>query len=280
MPDAPPIDGTSWRDSIPEDIRGHDAIKDVGGATANDAIGEMARMTINAQAMVGRDKVVLPGADPSAEDLRTFYTGIGCPTEATGYAVPEQLPEGLTITEEQSGAFFKEAHDMGLTKSQAARLIRYQSGLVAAEMTSQEAARKHSIDTSTAMLKKEWGPAFDQRVEIAQEAVERFGGEELKVMLNASGLGNNHLLVKAFAEVGKMIREDEVLGGGRHARFKHTPEEARAAIDAKNLDTEFMAAYSSEYHPGHSKAVAEMTKLFEIAHPAVDEPFIPLNPPT
>lgn len=261
------IDATSWRDSIPEDIRGHDALKDISGATANDAIGQMARMTINAQTLVGRDKVILPGPNATPEDLRTFYTGIGCPSESKDYELPGELPESYKIDEKATTAFFKEAHDMGLTKPQAARLIRMDAARFKQAAETAETARTSSIQESEVALRTKWGNAYDERLAFARDAVERFGGRELKELLDATGLGNNHLLCIAFAEMGKMVKEDEILGGGSGARFKMTPDEAKATISQKELDKEFMKAYTSEYHPSHKAAMDEMQKLYEIAHP-------------
>ena len=101
---------------------------------------------------------------------------------------------------------------------------------------------------------------------IARDAVEKFGGDSLKQVLDKTGLGNHPEVVKAFAKVGRLIAEDEIIGRGSRAGFTMTPQEAQAQIQMKQGDREFMKAYTTSHDPGHASAVAEMTKLFELVH--------------
>ena len=258
---------TDWRAGLPEDIRDSAAFKDIKAANHTEALEQMARRTINAQALVGRDKVILPGVNPTPEDLRTFYTGIGCPAEAKDYELPGELPEAYKVDEAATQAFFKEAHDMGLTKTQTARIIRMDSARFVKAAEGRDTAQQSAIQEDEIALRTEWGNAYDERMAMAKDAVETLGGQELRDFMDNTGLGNNHVLCKAFSKMGKMMAEDEILGGGSAARFKMTPDEARTAISQKELDKDFMSAYTGEFHPGHKAAMNEMQKLYEIAHP-------------
>ena len=51
-----------WRDSIPEEIRGHSSLEHI-----ND-IGALAKSYVHAQQMVGADKVALPGKSATADE--------------------------------------------------------------------------------------------------------------------------------------------------------------------------------------------------------------------
>lgn len=262
-------DVTDWRTALPEDIRSNAAFEKITANNHAEAIAEMGRLTIAAEATIGADKVVIPGRDATDDQRREFFTTLGCPQEVSGYEMPTDLPEGVTVTDEQQKAFFKEAHEMGINKQQAARLIRYQTTLIATEMKVHADAQVETRAASEATLRKEWGPAYDERMEMARNAIRHFGSDGLMEVLNApGGIGNNPDLARAFANMGKLMKEDEILGSGAHGRFKMTPAEAQQEIVVKGRDTGFQKAYRDNQHPEHAQTVAEMARLHEIAYPA------------
>lgn len=273
-------DATDWRTDLPEEIRSNAAFEKITANSRAEAIAEMGRLTIAAEATIGADKVVIPGRDASDDQRREFFTTLGCPKDVAGYEKPSDLPEGVKVTDEQLQAFFKEAHEMGLNKQQAARLIRYQTTLIATEMKGHADAQIETRAASEATLRKEWGPAYDERMEMARNAIRHFGSDGLMELLNApGGIGNNPDLARAFANMGKLMKEDEILGSGAHGRFKMTPAEAQQEIALKGRDTAFQKSYRDNQHPEHAQTVAEMARLHEIAYPTQAPETITAAPP-
>ena len=252
----------NWMDSIPEDLRGDSALADI-----KDVAG-LAKGYVHAQTMVGADKIVMPGADASQEDLDTFYNKLGRPEQASGYEVPtENMSAEVPVDGELVNKFFEEAHRIGLNKQQAAGLIRWQTSLQEEQAALYEQGTVEAMHGAETAMRKEFGNAYEEKISMAQAAAKQFGGEELIKVLNETGLGKSPEVIKAFANIAKVISNDEVIGGGGRQSFMSSPSEARATIADRRRDPNFMAAYQDSNHIGHKGAVEEMGRLFENAYP-------------
>ena len=124
----------------------------------------------------------------------------------------------------------------------------------------QEAAQQAAV-----ALRQEWGPAYDGKINAARLAAKHVDGDgSLQAMMNASGLGDNPALIKAFAKIGEMLGEPSALKGGASG-FTMTPEAAKHQINQKYGDKQFLEAYNNAAHVGHDAAVQEMLRLQQIA---------------
>ncbi len=269
---AEPVAG-EWRGSIAENLREHEQLQKF------DTVNALAQGYITSEAMIGADKVAIPGREATDEVRREFFTRIGCPQSAAGYEMPTDLPDDFTPDTDQVSAFNTVAHEIGLTDTQAKRLIRYdierQQGAIEAISTATDATKA----TAEATLRKEWGEAYEQNMEQALLAVESLGGEELKVALNETGFGNDARIVMAFSKAGRYMKEDEIIGKGQARSFTMTPEEARQRQTALLQDTEHQKALHEADHPAHAAAMAEETKLSKLIHPETVDPEGALAPP-
>tara|TARA_R100001440_G_C2477036_1_gene112701 strand:+ start:346 stop:702 length:357 start_codon:yes stop_codon:yes gene_type:complete len=87
----------NFRDHIDETIRDDPSLstyKDING---------MAKSLINAQKMVGADKVAIPGKYTTPEEMDSFYSKIGRPETADGYELSSNEvigDEGVTFFRE------------------------------------------------------------------------------------------------------------------------------------------------------------------------------------
>lgn len=84
--------------------------------------------------------------------------------------------------------------------------------------------------------------------------------------LAETGLANDPELIEAFSKIGRLVAEDEVVGGGGRQSFMLSPEEAKAEIERKLSDPDFRDNYFNGHLPGHKHAVQEMQKLYDLAH--------------
>ena len=249
-------------DSIPEDLRGDSALADI-----KDVAG-LAKGYVHAQKMVGADKIVVPGSDASKEDMDSFYNKIGRPERVDGYEIPtENMAAEVPIDGDLVNKFFEEAHRIGLSKQQAAGLIRWQTSLQSEMADAYEQGNADAIRDAEKAMRTEFGNAYEEKINMAASAVKRFGGDELVKVLNETGLGNSPEIIKAFANIAKVISNDEVIGGGGRQSFMSSPAEAKATISDRRRDPDFMAAYQDSNHVGHRGAVDEMGRLFENAYP-------------
>ena len=107
-------------------------------------------------------------------------------------------------------------------------------------------------------LQEEWGGNFKRNVAYAQRAVSHIGGDELKSVMDETGLGNNPVIAKAMYKIGKMMVEDGII-----------PGEVQGTVtsqDAKSKIAEIMADAAHPYHTGQKEAIEEMRKLHQIAY--------------
>ena len=252
---------TNFLDSIPEDLRGESSLADI-----KDVAG-LAKGYVHAQKMIGADKIVVPASDAPQEEKDAFFNKLGRPEKVDGYELPtENMPE-VPIDEGLVGKFFDEAHRIGLSKQQAAALIRFQTESMQDQMGEYEQENTQALENAEAAMRKEFGNAYEEKLGMAQQAVKQFGGEELVNYLNDTGLGNSPELIRTFANIAKVVSNDEVLGGGGRQSFMSSPAEAKQTITDKRRDPNFMAAYQDSNHVGHKEAVEEMGRLYESAYP-------------
>lgn len=253
--------GSDWLNNVSEEIRNDPSMADIQD------LNGLAKGYVNAQRMVGADKVVIPGKGATDEQRDEFYSKIGRPDAPDGYTTPTDNMPDIELDDELVGGFFEEAHRIGLNPQQAAALVRWQAeqgfGAQNLQLEAMENSQRESVD----ILQKEFGDSFDEKLGLARDAALQFGGEELMNVMDSTGLGNNPEVIKAFAAIGKAMSSDEVIGGGGRQGFKMSPAEALHAIDSKQRDPNFMAAYTDKDEPGHSGAVKEMQDLFKSAYP-------------
>jgi hypothetical protein len=256
-----PAPASSWRDGISEEIAGHSSLSDLN------SVEDLAKATIHAQQMVGADKIAIPTKESEQSVWDEVYSKLGRPSNSEDYELPEgAIPPDTKFESEAMGRLKSEAHRLGLNKQQFAGLARYLANQSVDHQQNQAEIRQQSMQESVAQLQQEFGAAYTQNIGFAQDAVKRFGGEQLVQELDSTGMGNNPALVKAFAQIGRMIAEDEIIGGGGGQSFTKSPEEAQKEIQELQLDPEFMAAYMQSHNPGHKAALDKMQKLYELAH--------------
>lgn len=242
----------TWRDSLPEDIRQNPALlpfSDISG---------LAKSYIHAQSAIGKKGVIPPGEKASEEEWANFYKSVGVP-ELDKYSL--SLPEGRKFDEGSVGKFKALAHKHGLLPKQAQAIFDH---LVNEETEARKASAIQSqreMEEQIGGLKKEWGQAYDQQLNLAKQAVKKFGGPEFAAYLNESGLGNNVQIIKFMAKMGSMMGEDKLRGDGGSGSFGGTPKEIQAQIDKVMGNPKH--PYFDSGHPGHKNALREMEELYQ-----------------
>jgi hypothetical protein len=251
--------GNSFMEMIPEELREHPSLSPIKD------VGNLARSYVNAQRLIGSEKVPLP-VNPTEEDLDNIYSRLGRPETAAGYEVPV---DGNVITEEIATQYADIAHSLRLTPQQAQGVLDYYKSSV--EQSSQglhEQAEKQAEQTALE-LQKEWGSAFESKVTAAKDIVEQFGGGDLLQMKLDDGtlVGNHPAFIKAFAAMGDfkntVTSEDTVSDNARTSNF--TPAMAQQEVDGIMNDKSH--AYWNRKDPiGRQRAVDRMQELMGHIH--------------
>ena len=69
-----PTTKVSWRDSLPDDIKGNTSLEKFSD------VSTLAKSYINAESMIGKDKMVVPGVNTTEDEWNDIYTKLGRPS--------------------------------------------------------------------------------------------------------------------------------------------------------------------------------------------------------
>jgi len=258
-----------WRSALPEDIRSEKVFESIKGKDITEALPVLAKNYLNAQRLVGADKVVIPGKDATPEQLAEFRKKIGVPEKPEDYAVTP--PEGVdpaSLNQEVLSKWRTRMHEAGITKAAAEKIINdYLADEVALTTQSAEQKAKQQQEWVT-QLREAFGDKFDAKINIAQYALKEFGSENLVKWLEESGAGNHPDVVQFFAKVGDAMSDDSVRKGlGTPSGPPKTAAAAQAALNEFNNSEAKQKALWDSNHPQHDAVVKERNDLFQMAFP-------------
>lgn len=134
-------------------------------------------------------------------------------------------PDGAELDTEAVAAFEPIAKELNLTNEQAQKLVDLYGTRLSQAVEAQQEAWQKQLDAWVTDVKSDkeiGGKAFDQQVNFAKTAINKFGTDALKQALDSTGFGNHPELVRVFARIGKAMAEDTFVqsnaqGGKRSA---------------------------------------------------------------
>ena len=251
-------DQQDWRASLPEDIRDNQSLSTIPD------VGALAKSFVNAQSMIGADKVAIPGKYATDDDWSEVYNKLGRPETADQYDLEVNLPEGQEADDDLIGWYRQAAHDVGLTPNQAQKLFNSYNEMTGTHLETNDADLTARALDAEKELRREYGQAFDSRLTAANNMLEQFGGKGITELTLADGtlLGDNPQMVKTLIDVANYIETnmgEDTLVGEKTSNVM-TPDEAQTQIN------EFMrqdGPYWDNKHPQHDHFVKEVSRLME-----------------
>ena len=212
---------------------------------------------LNAQRMVGLDKVAIPNKHSTESDWDQVYQKLGRPEKADEYKY--NLPKDSKLDSDSLKAFSEQAHKLGLLPQQADGIIQYYQELAnASEINTNSKAETSRLEAEQT-LRKEFGPAYKDKINAARHlATNTLGNEFLSKTLLADGskLGDNPNVVRAFADLASKLSEDSLVKG--EAPSYLTTSEINKQIAVLQQPG---SAYFDKNHLNHGAAVQEMQTL-------------------
>lgn len=260
-PAAPPavVFPDNWKEGLPEDLRGDPSL-----GVVND-IPSLAKSFINAQKMVGADKIQVPGKHATDEDWGAVFQKLGLPKDVAEYGLAKAKDSKLE--DAFVDKFKTSAHAAGILPRHAQKMLDWFNQEYAASETALQSQITNAKAAGEAALKKEWGEAYQLHTTAANLAVKEFGGDELFKVLKDSGVDSNPEIVKAFAKIGLALKESDVKGlVPRGTEGAVTPDQAMEKYNQIMGDSTH--AYHKAEHPSHKAAVEEVSRLFGAAFPS------------
>jgi len=256
-----------WKASLPEDIRDNQLIHNAN------SIESLAKTAIHAQSMIGADKLAIPGKWANDDDWNNVYTKLGKPEDAQGYKL--ELKEGTQVDKDMESWYRGLAHKAGLNDRQANTIFQE---YMAKEAELKAANAPPSLEDveiikgeAEIALKKEWGKAFDTKMNEAKGVLTEFAPKDFDQLLTKDGvpLGNDPVFIKTLANIGNYINsklgEDKMVGNKQQPQY--TPADAEKEIAALRGDPRDGGPYWDKKHPDHMRTVQQVQELMEYMHP-------------
>lgn len=144
--------------------------------------------------------------------------------------VPEEykfeFPEEVEVDEESLNTFKEWSKDHKISQEAAQELINMQVSLMEKMQNKGYDAWKTMTEewaTESKNDKEFGGKAFNESVAVAKVALDEFGSEGLREVLDSTGAGNHPEVIRFFHKVGKAISEDKLIAGGNTANEPKDP---------------------------------------------------------
>jgi len=243
----------SFVSSLPEDLRTEPSLQNIQD------VNQLAKGYVSAQRMVGADKMAIPTKNSTPDDWKEVYTKLGLPDTPDNYGVNFNLAEGASP--EPVNGFLKVAHENGVLPHQAQAILDYYTGLETQNTESANAAVELAKTNNEAELRKEFGLAYPEKLNAANEVFKSFFSSDMADLKLEDGtpIGNHPGFIKSLAEMSKNFSEDTIKAG-QETTGNLTPNEATTEINKIMGDKNH--PYHLKEHPGHDAAVKEMSDLF------------------
>jgi len=239
-------------DSLPEDLRSEPSLRTFTDPAA------LAKSYVNAQRMIGADKIALPSKSATADEWREVYTKLGAPTSAKEYQFDGNIP----LEENYLNSFREHALNAGLRPSQANEMMNFVRNTIEGMNTSMSEGAEAARYAGEQELRQEFGQAFEQRLEMAQLAAKNLlGSTDMFDNIQLSDgrmLGDHPDIIRMFSNLASQIGEDNLAGDT--TELVMTPQEAQRQITEM---TRRDGPYWDRMHPEHETYIQEVLRLRE-----------------
>ncbi|RMF55084.1 hypothetical protein D6745_03215 [Candidatus Woesearchaeota archaeon] len=250
------VDWSKVRESLPEDLRNDkslETIKDIEG---------LVKSYIHAQKAIGKEKIPLPDKHATTEDYINILRKLGSPEKPEDFKVGQSEILGEDFVKD----FLNDAAKNGLLPWQAESILKDIEKHVSETLEQSKVQEETYIKENIDALRKEWGQAFDEKVQRANAAFKFLvpDPEERQALID-QGLGVNKAFMKMLAKVSETMKEDDFIGVGEGKFGGMTPEEALQR--AREIQGDPNHPYRNPSHPNHKAAKEEVANLYKIAFP-------------
>ena len=252
---TPSADPAPWTSALSEDARAFVATK---GFKDPAALLDSYR---NFEKLHGvpQDRLLKLPENMDSPEGRAILEKMGLPKTAADYGFEKYAPKEDPKAMDKVAAAF---HEAGVPRAAAEKFVlKMQAEQVAAQTAAKENHAAMITQGDTA-LKKEWGQAYDQNLNIAKQGVNALGldGKTLDALESIQG---REKLFKMLHKIGAGIGEATFVAGRPAADGILAPEQARSKIRDLMVDKAFVSRMAQ----GDKDAKSQWQKLHEMAHP-------------
>ncbi len=253
---------TSPRDqfiqSLPEEFRADPIFANF------DDWGGVAKSYANAAKLVGMDKnqILAMPKENTPEAMAPIWDKLGRPESPDKYNIE---PYKDMVKPEEIKPYLEIAHKAGLSTQQFDAVFgTYLNDAAKAAQVMQE-QQEQQVGQWQAEVKKEFGAAYDDKLNFAKKAVESFGLTD--VIKENPTMFEHPAIIKAFVAIGEKTSEGMVLSNGSVNHGKLAPAEAQMELAKFNSDQNNINAMLDKSHPQHEFVMKKRSDLFKFAYP-------------
>jgi hypothetical protein len=238
---------------------------------------EVAKELKNAQGLIGKKTIGIPGKDSTPEEQRAFHEARGVPKDEAGYdfgATIDELvanaPEGWQRDEKREAQFRTWARNSNLSNTEANNLLKQY--FTSEFEGNRDAIKAASEATKTArnLMTERWGADAEGKTNAANRFARHVGLDDdaIEVFLSAAGTKPEarFKLIDYMANQGAMLEEG---GGDGKAPMspggqQMTADQARVAKEQFLAQGDNQAAYMDSSHPRHGAVERQVTAYLKI----------------
>jgi hypothetical protein len=247
---AAPEQTGSWLDGLEEEYKSNPLINKW------ESLNDFAKTHLNAQKLIGADKIAIPGKAATDEEWQSVYQRLGAPEDPQQYS----LERADVFDENTFETFRNTAYEIGLSNKQAEKISNYFENQVREGQEVLAQRTEEARFSGEQELRQEFGQNFEKRLTQAQAAARTVIGDtelfdEIK-LADGRKLGDHPAIIRTFSRMAEMLGEDGLVG--------EPTEVVMSSQDAQKLIEEHMQAntpFTVAGHPGHDAAVAEVLRL-------------------
>lgn len=249
-----PVAEATWRDSLPDDLRSNTSLEKFSD------VSTLAKSYINAEQMIGKDKMVVPGDNTTEDEWNDIYTKLGRPESADGYDLELALEEGEVVDNQLFTSFKDAAHKHGLSPRQAQGLLDFYNNISTQALEEQSNLGALAQEQSSRELREEWGRNYETNLNAASNVAKQFLGEDVFQIQLSDGslLGDNATLIRGLSKIASIVSEDTLVGDKDSVVSNAGVQEQLNNLTAQGT------AYWNKQDPNHDATVKKVLDLREL----------------
>lgn len=238
---------------------------------------QVARELRDAQRLIGKKTIGIPGKDSTPEEQRAFHQARGVPDSPEKYdltatldEIKAQMPEGFVYDEKREKQFREIAKAANLSNAEANEFAKRQVLAEFEQNKQQIIAQTQSNKQTEDLVAQNWGPDRQAKEQAANRFARHIGFDEdmLSVFMKAAGTKPEarFKLIDYFAEQGSLLKEGGGPGTmpGASPAASMSPEQAAIAKENFLNQGDNRAAYMDGSHPNHKAVTAQVTQYLMV----------------
>lgn len=256
-PTPPATGGGDWTSGFNDNLKGMIQNKGFKGPA------DLAESYYNFEKLQGvpQDRLLKLPENMNTPEGRAIMERLGTPKDAKGYSLDKFVPKegGDPKLAEWAGEVFNKGN---LTTAQAEIVMQAWNERQTASVTAHQENLKASILQADANLKKEWGMAYEQNLNLAKSGMAALE-LDAKTVDALEAIQGREKLFKTLQKIGAGVGEASFVSGRPAGDGTLAPEQARNKISELRSDQNFIQRLAK----GEVAAKNEWQRAHEMAFP-------------